>query len=153
MPAKLSFQLKLAQHFKLLVGQYGRTKQCSPCLRNYQCRLSGSWSCKFARRNRGQPSCSLQPIIRRGAACPRFPPVSACPRKPGSICKESQRRRILKKRLGAATPSLLKLGSTQSRKSCGTRMYGTPGRNRTCDTSFRKAVLYPLSYRGKCYNL
>ena len=26
----------------------------------------------------------------------------------------------------------------------------TPGRNRTCDTSFRKAVLYPLSYRGLC---
>lgn len=24
----------------------------------------------------------------------------------------------------------------------------TPGRIRTCDTSFRKAVLYPLSYGG-----
>ena len=26
--------------------------------------------------------------------------------------------------------------------------YGAPGRNRTCDTRFRKPVLYPLSYEG-----
>jgi hypothetical protein len=25
---------------------------------------------------------------------------------------------------------------------------GAPGRNRTCDTRFRKPVLYPLSYEG-----
>lgn len=25
---------------------------------------------------------------------------------------------------------------------------GTPGRTRTCDTRFRKPLLYPLSYRG-----
>ena len=25
----------------------------------------------------------------------------------------------------------------------------TPGRNRTCDTEFRKLVLYPLSYGGE----
>jgi hypothetical protein len=27
--------------------------------------------------------------------------------------------------------------------------YGAPGRNRTCDTRFRKPVLYPLSYEGR----
>src|SRR5699024_511360 len=26
--------------------------------------------------------------------------------------------------------------------------YGAPGRTRTCDTCFRRAVLYPLSYEG-----
>ena len=26
---------------------------------------------------------------------------------------------------------------------------GAPGRNRTCDTRFRKPVLYPLSYEGR----
>ena len=26
--------------------------------------------------------------------------------------------------------------------------FGAPGRNRTCDTRFRKPVLYPLSYEG-----
>ncbi len=26
--------------------------------------------------------------------------------------------------------------------------YSAPGRNRTCDTRFRKPMLYPLSYRG-----
>ena len=26
---------------------------------------------------------------------------------------------------------------------------GAPGMNRTCDTRFRKPVLYPLSYEGK----
>ena len=26
--------------------------------------------------------------------------------------------------------------------------YGAPGRNRTCDTRFRKPMLYPLSYEG-----
>jgi hypothetical protein len=30
-----------------------------------------------------------------------------------------------------------------------TRKPNTPGRNRTCDTRFRKAVLYPLSYEGE----
>jgi hypothetical protein len=25
---------------------------------------------------------------------------------------------------------------------------GAPGRNRTCDTRFRKPMLYPLSYEG-----
>jgi hypothetical protein len=28
------------------------------------------------------------------------------------------------------------------------RVFGAPGRNRTCDTRFRKPVLYPLSYEG-----
>ncbi len=30
--------------------------------------------------------------------------------------------------------------------SCGNN--GAPGRIRTCDTGFRRAVLYPLSYEG-----
>ena len=30
--------------------------------------------------------------------------------------------------------------------SCGNE--GAPGRIRTCDTGFRRAVLYPLSYEG-----
>ena len=30
--------------------------------------------------------------------------------------------------------------------SCGNA--GAPGRIRTCDTGFRRAVLYPLSYEG-----
>ena len=27
-------------------------------------------------------------------------------------------------------------------------LFSAPGRNRTCDTRFRKPMLYPLSYRG-----
>lgn len=30
----------------------------------------------------------------------------------------------------------------------GAAMHGAPGRIRTCDTRFRRAVLYPLSYEG-----
>ncbi len=30
-----------------------------------------------------------------------------------------------------------------------TTSLGAPGRNRTCDTRFRKPVLYPLSYEGR----
>ncbi len=37
------------------------------------------------------------------------------------------------------------VGST-GRMSC--RSSGAPGRNRTCDPSLRRRVLYPLSYRG-----
>jgi hypothetical protein len=33
------------------------------------------------------------------------------------------------------------------------RRLGAPGRNRTCDTRFRKPLLYPLSYEGEgCRN-
>jgi hypothetical protein len=28
------------------------------------------------------------------------------------------------------------------------KLLGAPGRNRTCDTRFRKPLLYPLSYEG-----
>ena len=28
------------------------------------------------------------------------------------------------------------------------KWFGAPGRIRTCDTRFRRAVLYPLSYEG-----
>src|SRR5437867_3473904 len=30
-----------------------------------------------------------------------------------------------------------------------TTKIGAPGRNRTCDTRFRKPLLYPLSYEGR----
>src|SRR5439155_5875316 len=30
-----------------------------------------------------------------------------------------------------------------------TTSHGAPGRNRTCDTRFRKPLLYPLSYEGE----
>jgi hypothetical protein len=39
------------------------------------------------------------------------------------------------------------MGSCQKRGlNCG--YAGAPGRIRTCDTGFRRAVLYPLSYEG-----
>ena len=31
---------------------------------------------------------------------------------------------------------------------CDAGQIGAPGRIRTCDTRFRRAVLYPLSYEG-----
>ncbi len=38
--------------------------------------------------------------------------------------------------------------SCQSDLRTGNQQKSTPGRIRTCDTRFRKAVLYPLSYEG-----
>jgi hypothetical protein len=32
---------------------------------------------------------------------------------------------------------------------CPETSHGAPGRIRTCDTGFRRAVLYPLSYEGR----
>lgn len=41
--------------------------------------------------------------------------------------------------------------SGQSDLRTGNQQKNTPGRIRTCDTRFRKAVLYPLSYEGIGY--
>lgn len=51
------------------------------------------------------------------------------------------------KQIGAGKPVELAVEVEATHRSVAARK-STPGRDRTCDTRFRKAVLYPLSYGG-----
>ena len=53
-----------------------------------------------------------------------------------------------KRRKASAKPTGTKAPEEELMMSGQGSDLGAPGRNRTCDTRFRKPMLYPLSYEG-----
>ncbi len=49
---------------------------------------------------------------------------------------------------GSMSDRTQKVASYQVKERRNSNPLGAPGRIRTCDTRFRRAVLYPLSYEG-----
>ena len=77
----------------------------------------------------------------------------ACPRQesnPGLIVRSDASYPLDHEGIEDIFYSAVQMHSTYAVLAEPPRMFGvrTPGRNRTCDTRFRKPLLYPLSHRG-----